>query len=126
MISTDDKGLTAGMISFTASGGLSMPAYRARPAGGNSALPVVLVVQEIFGTHEHIRDVCRRLAHDGYYAIAPELYLRQGDASRYTLAQIPELVADIVSKVPQAQVLADLDACVAYVWRTREADTQRL
>jgi carboxymethylenebutenolidase len=126
MITTDDKGLTAGMISFTASGGVSMPAYRARPAGGNGAAPVVLVVQEIFGVHEHIRDLCRRFAHEGYYAIAPELYLRQGDPSRYTLAQIPQLVADIVSKVPQAQVMADLDACVAYVKGTQDADTGRL
>jgi carboxymethylenebutenolidase len=126
MITTDDKGLTAGMISFTAGGGLSMPAYRARPGGAGSALPVVLVVQEIFGVHEHIRDVCRRLAHEGYYAIAPELYLRQGDASKYSLAQIPQLVADIVSAVPQAQVMADLDACLAHVEGTQEADTARL
>jgi carboxymethylenebutenolidase len=103
-----------------------MPAYRARPAKAEGALPVVLVVQEIFGVNDHIRDLCRRLAHEGYYAIAPELYLRQGDASKYTLQQIPQLFADIVGKVPQAQVLSDLDACVSYVKSTGEADTGRL
>jgi len=126
MIKTDDTGLVAGMLSFAADGGVSMPAYRARPATADGSLPVVLVVQEIFGVHEHIRDICRRLAHNGYYAIAPELYLRQGDASKYTLDQIPQLFAEIVAKVPQAQVMADLDACAAYVKTTGEADTRRL
>lgn len=126
MITTDSGGLAAGMISFAASGGTAMPAYRARPAASAQGLPVVLVVQEIFGVHEHIRDICRRLAHHGYYAIAPELYLRQGDPSAYAADQIPQLFADIVSKVPQAQVLADLDACVSYVKATGEADVARL
>jgi carboxymethylenebutenolidase len=125
MIKTSDAGLHAGMINFPASGGVSMPAYRARPAQGG-AFPVVLVIQEIFGVHEHIRDLCRRLAHAGYYAIAPELYLRQGDPAKYTLEQIPQLFADIVSKVPQTQVLADLDALVAYIKGTGEADTGKL
>jgi carboxymethylenebutenolidase len=125
MIKTDAAGLTAGMTSFATSGGINMPAYHARPANSRSA-PVVLVVQEIFGVNEHIQDICRRLAHAGYYAIAPELYLRQGDASKYTLEQIPQLFADIVAKVPQAQVLADLDACAAHVKASGEADTSRL
>jgi carboxymethylenebutenolidase len=125
MIKTDTAGLAAGMTSFTASGGTSMPAYRARPADNRNA-PVVFVVQEVFGINEHIQDVCRRLAHAGYYAIAPELYLRQGDASKYTLQQIPELVANIVSKVPQDQVLADFDACAAYIKASGEADVSRL
>jgi carboxymethylenebutenolidase len=125
MIKTDAAGLTAGMTSFAASGGISMPAYRARLANDRSA-PVVLVVQEVFGVNEHVQDICRRLARAGYYAIAPELYLRQGDASKYTLQQIPELVANIVSKVPQAQVLADFDACVDFVKASGEADASRL
>jgi carboxymethylenebutenolidase len=125
MITTSDAGLIAGMISFTACDGIAMPAYRARPAAGNKP-PVILVVQEIFGVHEHIKDICRRLAHAGYYAIAPELYLRQGDAGKYTPEQIPQLFADIVSKVQQSQVLADLDACVVHVRGTGEADTTRL
>jgi carboxymethylenebutenolidase len=126
MITTDTAGLTAGMISFAASDGVTMPAYRARPAAPKHLLSVVLVVQEIFGVHEHIKDICRRLAHAGYYAIAPELYLRQGDASKYTAEQIPQLFADIVSKVQQTQVLADLDACVAHVAGTGEADCKKL
>lgn len=126
MISTDSTGLTAGMITFAAGDGVAMPAYRARPATPRQLPSVVLVVQEIFGVHEHIKDICRRLAHAGYYAIAPELYLRQGDASKYTAEQIPQLFADIVSKVQQSQVLADLDACVAHVAGTGEADCKRL
>jgi carboxymethylenebutenolidase len=126
MIKTSDAGLQAGMINFPASDGVSMPAYRARPAQSNTLPPVVLVIQEIFGVHEHIRDICRRLAHAGYCAIAPELYQRQGDASKYTLEQITQLFAEIVSKVPQAQVLDDLDALVAYVRNTGEADTGKL
>jgi carboxymethylenebutenolidase len=126
MIKTDATGLTAGMVTFPASGGVTMPAYRALPTSVAGALHVVLVVQEIFGANDHIRDLCRRLAHAGYYAIAPELYLRQGDASKYTLEQVPQLVADIVSKVPQAQVLADLDACAAYAKSSSEAATAGL
>jgi carboxymethylenebutenolidase len=79
---------------------------------GKKNLPVILVIQEIFGVHEHIADVCRRFAHAGYLAIAPELYARQGDPSTYT--DIPKLQADIVSKVPDAQVMGDLDAVVAW------------
>ena len=126
MISTTDAGLAAGMINIATGDGVTMPAYRARPAGNARGLPLVLVVQEIFGVHEHIRDICRRLAHAGYYAIAPELYLRQGDPSKYAAEQIPQLFADIVSKVPQAQVLADLDACVAHAVKSGEADGKKL
>jgi carboxymethylenebutenolidase len=86
-----------------------MPAYRAMPAGRKN-LYTVLVVQEIFGVHEHIKDVCRRFAKAGLMAIAPELYARQGDPSKYT--DIPKLVAEVVSKVPDDQVMRDLDATV--------------
>jgi len=106
MIVTDGQGLTAGEVKIPTKGG-AMPAYRAMPAG-SKALDVVLVVQEIFGVHEHIRDVCRRLAKAGYLAVAPELYARQGEPSKYT--DIPKLVREIVAKVPDAQVMADLDA----------------
>jgi len=109
-ISTDSNGLTAGEIKVPAVGG-EMPAYRAQPAAGNN-FPVILVVQEIFGVHEHIKDVCRRLAKQGYLAIAPELYARQGDPRAYTNAQ--ELMSNLVSKVADAQVMGDLDACVAW------------
>ncbi len=109
-IATPADGLTAGEISFTV-GGFKVPAYRAAPAG-KTGLPVVLVIQEIFGVHEYIADTCRRFAKAGYLAIAPQLYARQGDASKYTEAA--KLMADIVSKVPDAQVIADLDGAVAW------------
>ena len=88
-----------------------MPAYRAQPRG-KSNLPTVIVIQEIFGVHEHIKDLCRRLAKVGYLAIAPELYARQGDPSKYP--EIKDLVANVVSKVPDEQVAGDLDATVAW------------
>jgi carboxymethylenebutenolidase len=109
-ISTDSEGLLAGEVAIPTADG-RMPAYRARPAQGGP-FPVVLVVQEIFGVHEHIKDVCRRLAKLGYLAIAPELYARQGDPRQY--AAIPDILANVVNKVPDAQVLADLDACAAW------------
>ncbi len=121
-IATPTDGLTAGEVKVTTADG-EMPAYRAMPATGGS-LPVVLVVQEIFGVHEYIKDVCRRLAKSGYFAIAPELYARQGDASKYT--DIPKLVSEIVAKVPDTQVNADLDACVGYAKATGKADASRL
>jgi len=110
VIQTDTNGLLAGEVKIPVSDG-QMPAYRAQPAQG-SAFPTILVVQEIFGVHEYIKDVCRRLAKLGYLAIAPELYARQGDPAKFT--SIPELMAQIVSKVPDAQVMADLDACTAW------------
>jgi len=108
-ISTPADGLVAGEIKVAAQGG-EMVAYRAAPAGAISP-PVILVVQEIFGVHEYIRDICRRLAKLGYLAIAPELFARQGDPRQYSA--IPDLMSNIVSKVPDGQVMADLDACVA-------------
>jgi len=110
VITTDSKGLTAGEVKIKVKDG-DMPAYRAMPEGGKN-LPVVLVVQEIFGVHEHIKDICRRFAKAGYLAVAPELYARQGDASKYT--EIPKLFTEIVSKVPDAQVMSDLDAALAW------------
>jgi dienelactone hydrolase len=88
-----------------------MPAYRAQPAQGGN-FPVILVVQEIFGVHEHIKDICRRLAKLGYQAIAPELFARQGDPRQYSA--IPDIISNVVSKVPDSQVMQDLDACVAW------------
>ena len=109
-IRTGFDGLTAGEVTVPV-GSFSMPAYRAMPAG-RSGLPVVLVVSEIFGVHEHIADVARRFAHQGYLAIAPELFVRQGDAQSY--GEVSKLVEEVISKVPDAQVMADLDACVAW------------
>ena len=108
-ITTDAKGLSAGEVKIAVKDG-EMPAYRAMPEGGKN-LPTVLVVQEIFGVHEHIKDVCRRLAKAGYLAVAPELYARQGDVSKLTDI---DQIRPIVAKVPDAQVMADLDAAAAW------------
>lgn len=109
-IKTPSDGLTVGEIDYTV-GGFKVPAYRAAPAG-KTGLPVVLVIQEIFGVHEYIADVCRRFARAGYLAIAPELYARQGDPGAY--GEMAKLMAEVVSKVPDAQVLADLDGAVQW------------
>ena len=110
MIKTDTQGLTAGEIKIPTKDG-AIPGYRAMPATGKN-FPVILVVQEIFGVHEHIKDVARRFAKNGYMAIAPELYHRQGDVSQ--LKDNKEIFAKVVSKVPDAQVMSDLDAAVAW------------
>ncbi len=112
-ISTPADDLVAGEVSI-ASGDFAMPAYRACPQGAGP-FPVVLVVSEIFGVHEYIADVARRFARLGYLAIAPEMFVRQGDAK--APAEIATLFASIVSKVPDAQAMADLDACVAWAAR---------
>jgi len=109
MIVTDSEGLTAGEVKIPVRDG-AIPAYRAMPAG-RSGLGTVLVVQEIFGVHEHIRDVCRRFAKAGYLAVAPELYARQGDVSKMSVGDI---LGRIVTKVADAQVMADLDAAAAW------------
>lgn len=120
-IKTDSTGLTVGEVTVMV-GDFKMPAYRALPAGKTN-LPVVLVVSEIFGVHEHIADVARRFARLGYLAIAPELFVRQGDAQSY--GEIGKLVSEVISKVPDAQVVGDLDACVAWA-RANGGDTSRL
>ncbi|MDP2768770.1 MAG: dienelactone hydrolase family protein [Giesbergeria sp.] len=109
-VATLTDGLDAGRIHYTVDG-FQVPAYRAGPAG-KTHLPVVLVVQEIFGVHEYIADICRRLARAGYLAIAPELYARQGDASQY--GEMAKLMSELVAKVPDAQVMADLDGALAW------------
>ncbi|MGO4390038.1 dienelactone hydrolase family protein [Variovorax sp. M-6] len=110
VVKTSADGLVAGPVTYTVNG-FEVPAYAAAPAG-KTGLSVVLVVQEIFGVTEYVADTCRRFAQAGYLAIAPELYARQGDPKGYT--DIPKLQADIVSKVPDAQVLADLDGALKY------------
>ena len=120
-IKTDSSGLTVGEVTVMV-GDFKMPAYRAMPAGGTN-LPVVLVVSEIFGVHEHIADVARRFAKLGYLAIAPELFVRQGDAQSY--GEISKLLSEVVDKVPDAQVMGDLDACVAWA-KANGGDTARL
>jgi carboxymethylenebutenolidase len=121
VITTDTDGISAGEIKVPAAGG-EMPAYQARPAKGTT-FPVVLVVEEIFGVHEHIKDVCRRFAKKGYLAIAPELFARQGDPTKVTDPQ--RIMTDIVAKTPDRDVMADLDATVA--WAAKNGgDTAKL
>jgi carboxymethylenebutenolidase len=110
VIHTDSQGLFAGEVRIPVSDG-QIPGYRAMPDKGTN-FPVVLVVQEIFGVHEHIRDVCRRLAKLGYLAVAPELYARQGDVSKMT--DVQEILKNVVAKVPDEQVMSDLDATAAW------------
>ena len=121
-ITTAADGLVAGEVKVPTKDG-DMVAYRAMPATGAN-FPVVLVVQEIFGVHEHIKDVCRRFAKLGYFAISGELYARQGDVSKIT--EIPKIVSEVVSKVPDAQVMADLDACVAFAKASGKANADKL
>lgn len=120
-ITTDTEGLTAGEVKIAVKDG-EIPAYRAMPAKGES-FPTVLVVQEIFGVHEHIKDICRRFAKLGYLAVAPELYARQGDVSGKS--DIQAIIRDVVSKVPDSQVMSDLDAAVAWA-KKHKGDTTKL
>ena len=109
-ITTDSQGQFVGEVKIPVGDG-EMLAYRAAPQGALSA-PLVLVVSEIFGVHEYMRDVCRRLAKQGYFAVAPELFARQGDPR--SIASIPEIQQKITSRTPDAQVMADLDATLAW------------
>jgi carboxymethylenebutenolidase len=109
-IKTSSEGLNTGESIYDMEG-FSVPFYHAAPAGKKN-LPVVLVIQEIFGVHEYIADTCRRFAKAGYLAIAPEMFARQGDPASYS--QMAKLMAEVVSKVPDAQVMADLDGAVKW------------
>jgi len=110
VVKTDTEGLTAGTVSVTVNGA-AVPVYRAQPAG-KTGLPVILIISEIFGVHEHIADVARRFAKLGYLALAPDLFVRQGDATK--APSQAELMKNIVGKTPDTEVLADLDAVVAW------------
>jgi carboxymethylenebutenolidase len=120
-ITTDTSGLEAGEIKIKTKDG-EIPGYFAAPKDGKN-LPVVLVVQEIFGVHEHIKDICRRFGKKGFLAVAPDLYVRQGDVSN--LKEFPEILK-IVSKVPDEQVMSDLDAAVAWAKESGKADAAKL
>lgn len=118
-ITTGADGLTAGWVEIQASD-RKIPAYRAYPAG-KPAAPTVLVVSEIFGVHAHIADVCRRLAKLGYYAIAMEHFVRAGDVKNADMQGVMALVSRIADK----DVMADLDASVAFA-KSEGALTDRL
>jgi carboxymethylenebutenolidase len=121
-IYTDIVDLTTGEVKIPTSDG-TIPAYFAMPSTGKN-LGLVLVVHEIFGVHEHIKDICRRLAKAGYYAIAPELFVRQGDVS--ILSNIQDIQKNVTNKVPDAQVMSDLDACVAYASNQKSVNPAKL
>jgi carboxymethylenebutenolidase len=123
MIVTPADGLTAGVVKVKTKDGKEMDAYRAMPATGQG-FGTILVVQEIFGVHAHIADLCRRFAKLGYYAIAPELYFRQGDPK--AISDVQALLREIVAKVPDEQVMGDLDATVDFAKGEGKADTAKL
>ena len=123
MITTPSDGLSAGTVTVKTKDGKDMMAYRAMPASG-TGFGTILVVQEIFGVHAHIADMCRRFAKVGYYAIAPDLYFRLGDATKVT--DIQALINDFVSKTPDDQVMGDLDSTAAFAKTEGKADTAKL
>lgn len=120
VITTDAEGLEAGEVKIPVADG-EIPAYRAMPSKGKK-FPVAIVVQEIFGVHEHIKDICRRFAKLGHMAIAPALYARQGDVSGLAM----EDVMKVVAKVPDSQVMSDLDSTIAYARSTGKTDAKRV
>lgn len=121
-IRTDETGIVAGEVRIPVGDG-PMPAYRAMPEGPGP-FPIVLVVEEIFGVHDYIKDICRRLAKAGYTAVAPELFARQGDVSKMT--DVQEIVREVVSKTPDAQVMGDLDATAAWAAAEAKGDSGKL
>ena len=122
VITTNTQGLTAGAIRIPTADG-EIPGYRAMPNTGSN-FPMILVVQEIFGVHEHIQDVCRRFAKLGYLAIAPEMFFRQGDVSQ--IRDNAQIISTVVSKVPDAQVMTDLDAAVAWGAKSSQGNAERI
>jgi carboxymethylenebutenolidase len=121
VIKTDSVGLLTGEVMIGV-GDFKLPAYRAAPLDRVNP-PVVLVVSEVFGVHEYIADVARRLAKQGYFAVAPELFVRQGDPGAY--GEIGKLLSEVIAKVPDAQVMADLDATMAWA-AGQGTDTSKL
>ena len=120
-VQTSPDGLDAGMKTFKCADNVEMNVYVAHPKGAKKA-PVIVIIQEIFGLHEHIQDVCRRFAKLGFYAVAPNLYQRQGDATKDPMSSI---MADIVSKVPDAQVMSDVDSLMDWVGKQKQADAKK-
>lgn len=121
-IATDSNGLVAGEVKIPTADG-DLPGYRAMPEGAGP-FPIVIVIEEIFGVHEYIKDICRRLAKQGYCAVAPELYARIGDLSKMTDAQV--IVRDVISKAPDATLLTDLDSTAKWAASASKGDAARL
>lgn len=107
-IHTDSVGLDVGEVQIPVADG-ALPTYFARPAGVAHP-PIVVVVEEIFGVHDYIKDVCRRLAKQGYFAVAPELYARLADLSKMTDPQ--QIITQVIAKAPDATMLSDLSHTV--------------
>ncbi|GLS46988.1 dienelactone hydrolase family protein [Methylobacterium brachythecii] len=122
VITTDAEGIEAGEVKIPAADG-PMPGYRAVPKG-DGPFPIVLVVEEIFGVHDYIKDICRRLAKAGYCAVAPELYARQGDLS--TMTDVKTIFSEVVLKTPDGQWIADLDTTAAWAASAAKGDLDRL
>lgn len=121
VITTDTSGLQVGDAKIKV-GSEEMPAYFARPAG-NTKAPVIIVAMEIFGLHEYIRDVTRRLAKLGAFAVAPDYYFRKGtDLTKIT--DIKDLLP-VVNAKPDTELLSDLDATVAWAG-SQGCDTAKL
>ncbi len=119
-IKTDTQGLLEGEVKIPV-GDDHLPAYRACPERGRN-MPIVLVVQEIFGVHDYIKDICRRFAKLGYFAVAPEVFARYGDPRQYS--SIQTLLSELVAKVPDSEVMSDLDACAAWAGKNGGDDTR--
>lgn len=122
VIRTDAEEIEAGEVKIPAADG-PMPGYRAMPKG-EGPFPVILIIEEIFGVHDYIKDICRRLAKVGYCAVAPELYARQGDLSTMTDAKV--IIRDVISKTPDAQWIADLDAAAGWAVSASHGDPSRI
>jgi len=120
-IHTDSAGLIESAAQIPTQDG-NIPGYFARP-DREGTFPTIIVVHEIFGVHEHIKDVCRRFAKHGYTAVAPELFARVGDVSK--LSDIQQILP-IVSKASDAQVLTDLDSAVLWAEQNAKGDRSRL
>ena len=114
-ITTDTNGLDAGATKIPTTDG-ELPAYYARPAGG-TRFPIVIVNEEIFGVHEHIKDLCRRLAKVGYLAVATKYYARIGDLSKMT--DIPTIIKDVITKAPDAQYLSDVNSTITWAGKNK-------
>lgn len=120
-IHTDTNGLDAGEAQIPIADG-HLPGYYARPSGPGP-FPIVLVIEEIFGVHEYIKDICRRFAKLGYLAVSPELYARIADLSKMSDAH--EIVSKVISKAPDTLVLSDLDSTANWAF-ANHGDPNRL
>jgi len=120
-ITTDTNGLEAGEIQIPTQDGGMIPGYRAVPKSGTKH-PAVLVVQEIFGVHEHIKDLCRRLAKDGYLAVATEYYARIGDLSKMT--DVATIFKEVINKTPDGQMMSDMDSTAAWAAKNKGSATK--